>query len=110
MLYSKGIFINRCFDELNLSMPALVKEIHEGYVQAGAELIETNTFGANAFRLGPYGFVEKLLDINRAAVRLAGKRPATTSGWRVPWDPWAYASSRSAPRPFRKRGMPSSSR
>ncbi len=71
MLYSKGIFINRCFDELNLSMPALVKDIHEAYIQAGAEIIETNTFGANAFRLGPHGLVEKLEQINRAAVRLA---------------------------------------
>ena len=46
MLYSKGIFINRCFDELNLSMPALIKEIHSAYVKAGAEILETNTYGA----------------------------------------------------------------
>ena len=71
MLYSKGIFINRCFDELNLSMPALVKEIHQSYVRAGAEIIESNTFGANSFRLAAYGLAEKLRDINQAGVRLA---------------------------------------
>ena len=47
VLYSKGVFINRCFDELNLSLPALVREIHQEYVKAGAEILETNTFGAN---------------------------------------------------------------
>ncbi len=71
MLYSKGIFINRCFDELNLSLPDLVKGIHEEYAQAGAEVIETNTFGANAYRLERHGFAEKLEEINRAGVRLA---------------------------------------
>jgi homocysteine S-methyltransferase len=80
MLYSKGIFINRCFDELNLSAPALVKEIHDSYIQAGAEIIETNTFGANAFRLAPYGLVEKLLDINRAGVGLA-RESAGENAW-----------------------------
>ncbi|MFZ0592475.1 MAG: bifunctional homocysteine S-methyltransferase/methylenetetrahydrofolate reductase [Bryobacteraceae bacterium] len=71
MLYSKGIFINRCFDELNLSGPQLVKEVHQGYVKAGAELIETNTFGSNRLRLGAFGFSEKLKAINEAGVRLA---------------------------------------
>ena len=80
MLYSKGIFINRCFDELNLSAPALVKEIHDSYVQAGAEIIESNTFGANAYRLAPYGLVEKLLEINRAGVRLA-RESAGENAW-----------------------------
>ena len=71
MLYSKGIFINRCFDELNLSAPQLVKEIHNEYVKAGAEFIETNTFGANRIRLAAHGFAEKLKAINLAGVRLA---------------------------------------
>ena len=71
MLYSKGIFINRCFDELNLSMPTLVKEVHQSYVRAGAEILESNTFGANSFRLAAYGLAEKLRDINQAGVRLA---------------------------------------
>ena len=50
-LYARGVFINRCFDELNLSQPELVRSVHEDYLQAGAEIIETNTFGANALRL-----------------------------------------------------------
>jgi methionine synthase I (cobalamin-dependent)/5,10-methylenetetrahydrofolate reductase len=71
VLYSKGIFINRCFDELNLSSPALVKETHQEYVKAGAEIVETNTFGANRTRLASFGFAEKLKAINQAGVRLA---------------------------------------
>jgi homocysteine S-methyltransferase len=71
MLYAKGIFINRCFDELNLSAPDLVREIHREYVKAGAEFVETNTFGANRVRLGAFGYAEKLGAINRAGVRLA---------------------------------------
>ncbi len=71
MLYAKGIFINRCFDELNLSSPQLVKEIHQEYIRAGAEVLETNTFGANRVRLGSFGFAEKLRAINEAGVRLA---------------------------------------
>ncbi len=71
MLYAKGIFINRCFDELNLSAPSLVKEIHQEYVKAGAEILETNTFGSNRVRLGAFGFAEKLRAINQAGVRLA---------------------------------------
>jgi methionine synthase / methylenetetrahydrofolate reductase(NADPH) len=71
MLYAKGIFINRCFDELNLSSPQLVKEIHQEYVRAGAEVIETNTFGGNRVRLRAFGLAEKLRKINEAGVRLA---------------------------------------
>ena len=71
MLYAKGIFINRCFDELNLSSPQLVKEIHQEYVRSGAEVLETNTFGGNRVRLGAFGFAEKLPAINEAGVRLA---------------------------------------
>jgi methionine synthase I (cobalamin-dependent) len=71
VLYSKGIFINRCFDELNLSSPSLIKETHQEYVKAGAEIIETNTFGANHTRLASFGFAEKLKAINQAGVRLA---------------------------------------
>jgi homocysteine S-methyltransferase len=77
MLYSKGIFINRCFDELNLSAPQLVKEIHQEYVKAGSEFIETNTFGANRIRLGSFGFAEKLKVINQTGVRLAREAAGT---------------------------------
>src|SRR5436305_6123188 len=71
MLYAKGIFINRCFDELNLSAPQMVKEIHQEYARAGAEILETNTFGSNRVRLGAFGLAEKLRAINEAGVRLA---------------------------------------
>src|ERR1700758_3151964 len=70
-LYARGVFINRCYDELNLSQPDLVRGVHEEYLQAGAEIIETNTFGANAFRLLRYGLQDKVEAINEAGVRLA---------------------------------------
>jgi len=70
-LYARGVFINRCFDELNLSQPELVRSVHEDYLQAGAEIIETNTFGANALRLQRYGLRDKVAEINRAGVAIA---------------------------------------
>ena len=71
VLYARGIFINRCYDELNLSDPNLILSIHEDYLQAGAEIIETNTFGANRFRLTRHGLASKVAEINAAGVRLA---------------------------------------
>jgi homocysteine S-methyltransferase len=71
MLYSRGVFINRCFDELNLAQPDLVRQIHREYVKAGAEILEANTFGANRARLAAFGISEKLAAINQAGVRLA---------------------------------------
>src|SRR5271168_2985475 len=71
MLYAKGVFINRCYDELNLSLPALVRDVHQEYVKAGSEILETNTFGANRKRLGAFGFAEKVRLINQAGVRIA---------------------------------------
>jgi homocysteine S-methyltransferase len=71
MLYSKGISLNRCFDELNAAMPQVVKEVHLAYVKAGAEVIETNTFGANKFRLQKFGLGEKVGEFNLAGARLA---------------------------------------
>jgi methionine synthase / methylenetetrahydrofolate reductase (NADH) len=71
VLYARGIFINRCYDELNLSDPGLITSIHEEYLQAGAEVLETNTFGANRFRLTRHGLAEKVAEINTAGVKLA---------------------------------------
>jgi homocysteine S-methyltransferase len=71
MLYAKGISLNRCYDELNAAMPQLVKEVHLAYVKAGAEVIETNTFGANKFRLQKFGLGEKVRELNLAGARLA---------------------------------------
>jgi homocysteine S-methyltransferase len=70
-LYARGVFINRCYDELNLSQPDLVRAVHEDYLKAGAEIIETNTFGANAFRLERAGLQDRVAEINRAGVSLA---------------------------------------
>jgi homocysteine S-methyltransferase len=71
MLYDRGIFINRCFDELNLSQPEVVAGINAEYLQAGAQIVETNTFGANAFRLERYGLRDRVREINLAGVRIA---------------------------------------
>ncbi len=78
MLYGHGVFINRCFDELSLSAPDLVSRIHRAYVDAGAEILETNTFGANRARLSAFGLADKLQAINEAGVRLA--REASQGG------------------------------
>ncbi|HUE81932.1 MAG TPA: bifunctional homocysteine S-methyltransferase/methylenetetrahydrofolate reductase [Pyrinomonadaceae bacterium] len=71
MLYNKGIYINRCYDELTLSNPDLVREIHSEYVRAGADIVETNTFGATAHKLHQYGLEANLEEINVIAARLA---------------------------------------
>src|SRR6201997_5405102 len=71
VLYGRGVFINRCYDELNLSDPGLILAVHEEYLQAGAEILETNTFGANRFRLTRHGLASKVVEINTAGVRLA---------------------------------------
>src|SRR5439155_5148761 len=71
MLYDKGIFINRCYDELNLSSPDIIRQIHLDYVKAGAEILETNTFGANRMRLAAFGLGERLRAINHAGVKIA---------------------------------------
>ena len=71
VLYSRGVFINRCFDELNLSDPGMILAVHEEYLQAGAEILETNTFGANRFRLSRHGLSAKVAEINVAGVKLA---------------------------------------
>ncbi|MGB8648339.1 MAG: bifunctional homocysteine S-methyltransferase/methylenetetrahydrofolate reductase [Anaerolineae bacterium] len=71
LLNAKGISLHQCFDELNLSQPALVQEIHDEYARAGASIIETNTFGANRYKLDGHGLAAHVVEINRAGVRLA---------------------------------------
>src|SRR5258708_12770791 len=77
LLYAKGIFINRSYDELNLSQPDLIRGIHHEYLQAGAEIIETNTFGGNSFRLARHSMADKVDDINPPGVRLTLDTPKT---------------------------------
>jgi methionine synthase I (cobalamin-dependent)/5,10-methylenetetrahydrofolate reductase len=71
MLYGRGIFINRCYDELNVTQPELVREVHREYLQAGAVVVETNTFGANRIRLGRHGLEEHVREFNLSGIRLA---------------------------------------
>ncbi|HET7373601.1 MAG TPA: bifunctional homocysteine S-methyltransferase/methylenetetrahydrofolate reductase [Gemmatimonadaceae bacterium] len=71
MLYSKGVFINQCYDELNVRAPDLVRDIHRQYVAAGAEVLETNSFGANRIKLTQHGLQDQVKELNRAAARLA---------------------------------------
>ncbi len=80
-LYAKGIFINRSYDELNLSQPELIRGVHHDYLQAGAEIIETNTFGANSFRLARHSLADKARDINLAGARLAHEAAKSFDVW-----------------------------
>jgi methionine synthase I (cobalamin-dependent)/5,10-methylenetetrahydrofolate reductase len=81
LLYAKGIFINRCYDELNLSQPELIRAVHHEYLQAGAEVIETNTFGANSFRLGRHSIADKVRDINLAGAQVARDAAKSFDVW-----------------------------
>ena len=71
LLYAKGVFINKCYDELNLTQPDLIRGIHQEYLNAGAEIIETNTFGGNSFRLARHGLADKVHEINLRGAQLA---------------------------------------
>jgi homocysteine S-methyltransferase len=80
MLYDRGVFVNQSFEALNLSRPELVVEIHQAYVAAGADVIETNTFGANSPKLAGFGLADRFAEINVAGVRLA-RQAAGTAGY-----------------------------
>jgi methionine synthase / methylenetetrahydrofolate reductase(NADPH) len=71
MLYAKGIFLNRSFDELNLTQPDLIAEVHQAYIRAGADVIETNTFGANRIKLGAFGLADRVVSLNSQGARIA---------------------------------------
>jgi homocysteine S-methyltransferase len=99
VLYARGVFVNVCYDELSVTQPELVRDVHESYVRAGAEIIETNTFGANPVKLSSYGLDERTEELNRAAVDLARQAASGTAlvvgaigplGIRIePWGPTA---------------------
>src|SRR5713101_2649644 len=80
MLYSRGIFLNRCFDELNLTQPGLVADVHQEYIRAGADVIETNTFGANRFKLANLGLADTVHTINVEGAKIA-RQAAHESAW-----------------------------
>ncbi|MDB4879702.1 MAG: homocysteine methyltransferase [Gemmatimonadetes bacterium] len=71
MLYAKGVFINQCYDELNVRAPDLVRDVHRAYVKAGAEVLETNSFGANRLKLAQFGLQAATRELNRRAAELA---------------------------------------
>jgi len=81
LLYSKGVFINRCYDELNLSQPDLIRGIHHEYLQAGADIIETNTFGGNSVRLARHTLADKVREINIAGVKVAREAAKSFDVW-----------------------------
>ncbi len=71
LLHSRGVGFESCFDALNLTNPALVGEIHRAYIEAGAQIIQTNTYGANHYKLAAHGLESRVAEINRAGVDLA---------------------------------------
>ncbi len=79
MLYGKGVFINRCFESLNLTQPELVGEVHDEYLRAGSDVIETNTFGANRMKLRGFGLGGQVSEINTAGARIAREAAARKS-------------------------------
>jgi homocysteine S-methyltransferase len=110
MLYDRGVFINRCFDETNLSNPDLVEAIHAEYIEAGAGVIETNTFGANRFKLAGHGLEARLADINRTGAEIAVRASGGTAvvagaigplGIRI--EPWGPTSNEEAAEAFREQ-------
>lgn len=104
MLYSKGVYVNRCYDEICLSNPGLVQEVHREYIKAGAEIIETNTFAANFPKLEAFGHANLLQEINYKAAKIA-REVAGTQAWvagaigplgiRIePWGPTSFDEAR----------------
>ena len=110
MLYGRGIFLNRCFDELNLTQPDLVSEIHHEYVRAGADIVETNTFGANRFKLANFGLADKVRAINAQGAKLA-RHAARDAAWvagsigplGVRIEPWGRTGTDEAEAAFREQ-------
>src|SRR4030095_12427001 len=94
MLYAKGIFLNRCFDELNETQPDLVAEVHREYVRAGADIIETNTFAANRFTLATF------------PPAVACRRATPSAGWTPPTSRGAAPVSAKPKTRFANRPRP----
>src|SRR5438132_12772987 len=79
LLYARGVAFDQCFDELNLSQPEVVRQIHLDYIASGAELIETNTFGANRFKLGQHNLAHRVAEISHAGAALAREAAGTAN-------------------------------
>jgi len=107
LLYAKGVYINRCFDELNISAPDLVAECHRGYVEAGCDVVETNTFGANRPKLKGHGLEDSLEEINRKGAELARQAAGdslfvagSVGPLGIKIEPWGPTSTDEAREPF----------
>ena len=102
-LYNRGTFINRCFESENLTNPGLVEQIHRDYLTAGAEVITTNSWGANRYKLKHFNLLENVADINRRAAEIAKDIAGETAfvaaavgplGVRLePWGPTSFAEA-----------------
>lgn len=110
MLYNKGIYLNSCFDEMNISRPSIIREIHEEYIRSGAEAIETNTFGANRYKLKKFGLESKVEEINLKGTeiaRQAGGEKIYVAGSIGPLgikiEPWGPTSVEEAEQAFREQ-------
>jgi homocysteine S-methyltransferase len=112
LLYAQGVFINRCFDALNLTDPDRVAAVHQDYVRAGADVVETNTFGANRLKLQAFGLADQTRDINISGARLArrgaGERVYVAGaigplGLRI--EPWGKTASDEAEAYFREQAQ-----
>lgn len=110
MLYAKGVFINRCFDSLNVMSPDTVTEIHQDYVRAGADVLETNTFGANRFKLRSFGLGDRVREINVEGARItrrAARDQAYVAGAMGPLgvriEPWGKMGTDEAEAYFREQ-------
>ena len=111
MLYAKGIFLNRCFDELNLTQPDLVADVHRDYVRAGADVIETNTFGANRFKLANFGLADQARAHQRRRARGSRGTRRATRAWvagsigplGVRIEPWGKTGVDEAEAAFREQ-------
>jgi homocysteine S-methyltransferase len=112
MLYNKGIYLNLCFDELNLTNPEIVKEVHREYIRSGVDIVETNTFGANRYKLKKFGLEGKVRDINRAGALIAREEAGEQVfvagsigplGLKI--EPWGPTSIQEAEEAFREQAQ-----
>src|SRR3954468_9007514 len=112
MLYAKGVFINKSFDALNVTQPDLVAEVHQEYVRAGADIVETNTFGANRIKLASFGLADRLHAINEQGAKIArraAREQAYVAGAIGPLgvriEPWGKMGTDEAESYFREQAQ-----
>jgi len=112
MLYNRGVFINQCFDQINLTNPRLMKEIHTDYANAGADVLQTNTFGANQFKLAQHGLSDSLEEINYQGAKLArdvaGNQlfvAGSVGPLGIKIEPWGKLSRKEAKDAFKEQGQ-----